>query len=66
MREGSHARADPLGREIGHEGLAMFRGERGEEGIVTYCSNLACRNSANVAAKLEELGYEGGGTNTRH
>lgn len=25
--------------------------------IVTYCSNLACSNSGQVAAKLESLGY---------
>lgn len=25
--------------------------------IVTYCSNLACRNSEQVAAKLRALGY---------
>ena len=25
--------------------------------IVTYCSNAACQNSAQVAAKLERLGY---------
>ena len=25
--------------------------------IVTYCSNTACPNSSNVAAKLESLGY---------
>ncbi|MGV9832702.1 rhodanese-like domain-containing protein [Nocardia niigatensis] len=25
--------------------------------IVTYCSNAACPNSQNVAAKLERLGY---------
>jgi rhodanese-related sulfurtransferase len=25
--------------------------------IVTYCSNLACPNSGQVAAKLERLGY---------
>jgi rhodanese-related sulfurtransferase len=25
--------------------------------IVTYCSNAACANSQNVAAKLERLGY---------
>jgi rhodanese-related sulfurtransferase len=25
--------------------------------IVTYCSNSACQNSAQVAAKLEKLGY---------
>lgn len=26
--------------------------------IVTYCSNEACRNSENVAAKLRALGYQ--------
>ncbi|NUP50553.1 MAG: rhodanese-like domain-containing protein [Catenulispora sp.] len=25
--------------------------------IVTYCSNVACRNSQDVATKLERLGY---------
>ncbi len=25
--------------------------------VVTYCSNVACRNSAAVAAQLEKLGY---------